>query len=260
MKGGLWFLLAFAAAVSAAHGQKLIWQDEFDGPSGSPPDASKWTYDLGASGWGNKELETYTNSTENVQLDGQGHLIIRATQGPDGKYYSARLKTLGHFSFTYGRAEARIKLPRGQGMWPAFWMLGDNINGAGWPGGGEVDIMENIGREPDVIHGTIHGPGYSGDKGITSSFTFAESSSPSDDYHVYAVLWTPAKIQFLVDDKAYQTVTPSSLPQGTAWVYDHPFSLLLNLAIGGGWLGNPDATTRFPQELCIDWVRVYTAP
>lgn len=256
----VWLVLALTAAVSAAQGQKLIWQDEFDGVAGSPPDASKWTYDLGGGGWGNNELETYTNSPDNVQLDGHGHLIIRATRRDDGKYYSARLKTLGHFSFTYGRAEARMKLPRGQGMWPAFWMLGDHTKGNGWPAAGEIDIMENIGREPDIVHGTVHGPGYSGAKGITSSFTFPENSSPSDDYHVYAMQWTPDKIEFLVDGNVYQAVTPSSLPPGTQWVYNHPFYLLMNLAVGGSWPGNPDATTQFPQELSIDWVRVYAAP
>ncbi|MBV8898181.1 MAG: glycoside hydrolase family 16 protein [Acidobacteriaceae bacterium] len=259
MRRGLWIFLAFAVAA-AAQGQKLIWQDEFDGAAVSPPDGSKWTYDLGGGGWGNQELEVYTNSAENVQLDGDGHLIIRATRTADGAYHSARIKTLGHFSFTYGRAEARMKLPRAQGMWPAFWMLGDNIKDAGWPTSGEIDIMENIGREPNMVHGTIHGPGYSGAKGITSSFTFPEGSLPSDDYHVYAVQWARGKIEFLVDDKVYQTVTPSSLPQGAAWVYDHPFFLLLNLAVGGGWPGNPDATTRFPQELLVDWVRVYAMP
>jgi beta-glucanase (GH16 family) len=244
--------------MSAVGGQsRLIWQDEFDGASGTSPDPAKWTYDLGAGGWGNQELESYTKSSNNVALDGQGHLIIRATKNPSGGYDSARIKTQGRFSFTYGRVEARMKLPRGQGMWPAFWMLGDDIKAAGWPKCGEIDIMENIGREPRVVHGTVHGPGYSGAHGMGAPFTFPEADLPSDGSHVYAANWTAGKIEILVDGKVYQTVTPQSLPPGTKWVFDHPFFLLLNLATGGAWPGNPDDTTRFPQELVVDWVRVY---
>lgn len=255
MHGKVLFLLL--ATFSLAHAQRrLIWHDEFDGGAGTPPDAKKWTYDLGNGGWGNHELETYTNSAANVQQDGQGHLIIRATQTGSGGYSSARIKTLGHFSFTYGRVEARMKLPHGQGVWPAFWMLGDRFP-IDWPNCGEIDIMENIGREPDVIHGTVHGPGYSGANGITGEFTFPAGVTPSESYHVYAANWRPGKIEFLVDDKVYKTITPESLPSGATWVYDHAFFLLLNLAVGGSWPGNPDSTTQFPQELSIDWVRVY---
>ncbi|HZS55662.1 MAG TPA: glycoside hydrolase family 16 protein [Bryobacteraceae bacterium] len=237
--------------------QRLIWSDEFDRSANSPPDETKWSYDLGGGGWGNHELETYTNSAVNVHHDGQGHLVIRATQSASGAYNSARIKTRGHFSFTYGRVEARMKLPRGQGMWPAFWMLGDNIGTAGWPSCGEIDVMENIGREPNIVHGTIHGPGYSGSKGISSPFKFPAGTTPSDDFHVYAVAWTRGKIEFSVDNAAYETITPQSLLPGTTWAYDHPFFLLLNLAVGGSWPGGPDATTQFPQDLLIDWVRVY---
>ncbi len=252
------FILLFLTLLPLADGQRrVIWHDEFDGPLGSLPDPMKWAFDLGGNGWGNHELEVYTNSAANIQQDGKGHLIIRATKNAQGGYESARIKTQGHFSFTYGRVEARMKLPQGQGLWPAFWMLGDNIESAGWPQGGEIDIMENIGREPEIVHGTIHGPGYSGSKGISSSFTFTKAARPSDDFHVYALNWTPGKIEFLVDDKVYKTITPASLPPGTTWVYDHPFFLLLNLAVGGAWPGNPDLSTDFPQELVVDWVRVY---
>ena len=142
-------------------------------------------------------------------------------------------------------------------MWPAFWMLGEDIKTVGWPKCGEIDVMENIGREPTIVHGTVHGPGYSGAHGLGAPFTFSEHELPSDAFHVYAVNWTPDKIEFSADGKVYHTVTPQSLPPGTKWVFDKPFFLLLNLAVGGAWLGNPDDTTEFPQELIVDWVRVY---
>ena len=161
---------------------QLVWSDEFNGTDGSSPDATKWTYDLGAGafggvpGWGNSELESYTNRTTNVQQKG-GNLVITAQKesytGTDGytrQYTSARMKTEGLYTTTYGRIEARIKLPYGQGIWPAFWMLGNDIDTSGWPTCGEVDIMENIGKEPTTVHGTIHGPGYSGGSGITAHY------------------------------------------------------------------------------------------
>jgi hypothetical protein len=183
---------------------RLVWQDEFDGSTGASPDPAKWTYDLGAGGLGNDELETYRKSNANITQDGQGHLIIRATKNGSGGYDSARIKTQGRFSFIYGRAEARMKLPSGQGMWPAFWMLGDDIKSAGWPNCGEIDVMENIGREPRIVHGTVNGPGYSAGHGISAPFTFPEDELPSDGFHVYAVNWTARKIEFLVDGSVYQ--------------------------------------------------------
>src|SRR5438552_14367198 len=151
--------------LAALHGQqsaldrpwRMVWHDEFAGPANEPPDRAKWTYDLGATGWGNAELENYTNSTNNAALDGEGHLVIQAIAA-NGGYTSARLKTEGIAAFTYGRIEARIKLPFGQGIWPAFWMLGSDIGTVGWPRCGEIDIMENIGKEPAMVHGTVHGP------------------------------------------------------------------------------------------------------
>ena len=249
----LYLFLLITSLVSA---QQLRWSDEFNGPAGSPPDAAKWTYDLGAGGWGNHELETYTKSPDNIHLDGNGHLVIRATK-TSGGYQSARIKTQGLFSFTYRLVEARMKLPRGPGIWPAFWMLGDDIKSAGWPKCGEIDIMELIGREPLTVHGTIHGPGYSGAKGISTPFQLKPQANPSEHFHVYAVEWRKDEIRFLVDKKVYKQITPASLPPNTTWVYDHPMFLLLNLAVGGAWPGNPDATTKFPQDYVIDWVRVY---
>jgi len=254
-------LAFFAAALPlfpAPH-WKLVWSDEFNGAREAPPDPSKWTYDLGGGGWGNQELETYTKNVENIFQDGHGHLIIRAVKNESGGYTSARIKTQDKFTVKYGKIEARIKIPHGQGMWPAFWMLGDNISSAGWSKCGEIDVMENIGKEPSMIHGTVHGPGYSGKGGISSPYSLPGGAAISDDFHVYGVEWSADSIQFLFDDHPYATVTPASLPKGTVWVYDHPFFLLLNLAVGGAWPGNPDASTKFPQTMLVDWVRVWQA-
>jgi len=245
-----------AALPAQAQDRRLIWSDEFDGPAGTAPDAAKWTYDLGASGWGNQELENYTGSRANSYLDGEGHLVIAALESAPHHYTSARLKTQGKFTVTYGRIEARIRIPYSQGIWPAFWMLGDHVHGKGWPDCGEIDIMENIGKEPDTVHGTVHGPGYSGANGIGKPFAI-DSGRFADDYHVYAVEWSPDRVEFLVDGKSYHTVTPASLPAGAQWVYDHPFYLILNVAVGGNWPGNPDETSVFPQKMLVDYVRVY---
>jgi len=232
------------------------WADEFDGPANTLPDATRWTYDLGNNnGWGNRELETYTNSVQNVHLDGSGHLIIHADRSDSG-YTSARIKTQGLFSARYGRIEARIRLPFGQGIWPAFWALGTNITSVGWPQCGEIDIMENIGREPSVNHGSTHGPGYSGGNSVTGLFMLPGGARFSDDFHVFAVQWAVQTITFSVDGVAYKTVTPSSLPSGASWVFDSPFFLILNVAVGGNFPGNPDGTTQFPQDMIVDYVRV----
>jgi beta-glucanase (GH16 family) len=252
-----------AGPQPAAPAWKLVWSDEFSGPNGSPVDASKWVSETGGGGWGNDELESYTARLENAVQE-NGNLVIKVLQekytGKDGvarDYTSARLKTLGRFSQTYGRFEARMKIPRGQGIWPAFWMLGVDIDKPGWPTCGEIDIMENIGKEPALVHGTIHGPGYSGANGIGSPFALPTDQRFADDFHLFAVEWEPNAIRFYVDDHLYATRTPADLPKGTKWVYDHPFFLLLNVAVGGGWPGNPDATTVFPQTMLVDYVRVY---
>ncbi len=247
-------LLLAAPALAAPPYWTLVWSDEFDGPAGTAPDAAKWVYDLGASGWGNQELENYTDSRENSYLDGSGNLVIESREATPGHYTSARLKTKTKFTVEYGKIEARIKVPAGQGIWPAFWMLGTE---GGWPGGGEIDIMENIGREPGTVHGTVHGPGYSGDKGIGQSYSLPAGQRFAGDFHVFAVEWAQNGIQFFVDNHLYLTVTPASIPQGTAWAFNHPFFLLLNVAVGGSWPGNPDATSSFPQKMLVDYVRVY---
>jgi beta-glucanase (GH16 family) len=250
-------------AASPAAQWTLSWSDEFNGPEGSPVDASKWVTETGGNGWGNDELEYYTNRPQN-SYQHDGNLVIKVLQekytGADGvtrNYTSARLKSLGKFDQTYGRFESRIKIPRGQGIWPAFWMLGKDIDKPGWPACGEIDIMENIGKEPAMVHGTIHGPGYSGEQGIGSPYTASGGKAVADDYHVFAVEWEPNVIRFYLDEHLYATRTPADLPKGTKWVYDHPFFLLLNVAVGGGWPGSPDATSTFPQEMLVDYVRVY---
>lgn len=246
-----------------------VWQDEFDGPAGTSFDRAKWVADTGGHGFGNQERQFYTTRAENVALDGDGHVVITARAEPPSsayacwygncRYTSARLKTKGLFAHAYGRFEARIRVPRGQGIWPAFWMLGADIDSVGWPRCGEIDILENIGREPAILHGTLHGPGYSGAEGMGRADTLP-SGAYADDFHVFAVAWRPNEIRWFVDGRQYHRMTPADLPQGAKWVFDHPFFLLLNAAVGGGWPGDPDASSTFPQQMVVDYVRVYGEP
>jgi len=236
---------------------RLIWSDEFDGPSDSAPDPMKWVHDLGNNnGWGNQELEAYTNSIDNARLDGHGHLVIQ-TSFDGERYTSARLKTEGKFSLQYGKVEARIKMPGGHGIWPAFWMLGDNVHGVGWPLCGEIDIMENSGKEPSSIHGSLHGPGYSGGRPIGSTYALPNGKMLADEFHVFAVTWSAEEISLSVDGTAYFAARPVSLSDHQRWVFDHPFFLILNIAVGGNFPGAPDSTTQFPQRMLVDYVRVY---
>lgn len=244
----------------------LVWSDEFNGAAGSAVDQSKWRFDIGGSGWGNNELQYYTNSTRNAAMDGAGNLTITARrENPSNyqchygtcQYTSARLLTAATFTRAYGRFEARMKIPRGQGLWPAFWMLGNDIGSVGWPASGEIDIMENIGREPSTVHGTIHGPGYSGAGGIGAGYSI--SGAFADAFHTFSVDWSPNLIIWYVDGVEYQRRTPASLG-GNRWVFDHPFFMIMNVAVGGSWPGNPDGSTVFPQTMTVDYVRVYAAP
>jgi beta-glucanase (GH16 family) len=244
----------------------LVWSDEFNGSAGSAVDQSKWRFDIGGSGWGNNEQEYYTNSTRNAAMDGAGNLAITARrENPSNyqchygtcQYTSARLLTAATFTRAYGRFEARMKLPRGQGIWPAFWMLGNDIGSVGWPNSGELDIMENIGREPSTVHGTIHGPGYSGAAGIGAPYSIAGAFA--DAFHTFAVDWSPNLIIWYVDGVEYQRRTPASL-NGNRWVFDHPFFMIMNVAVGGYWPGYPDGSSTFPQTLTVDYVRVYAPP
>ncbi|MCU1297270.1 MAG: Hydrolase [Acidobacteriaceae bacterium] len=248
--------------ASAKPDWALTWSDEFDQPDGSAPDSTKWKLETGGNGWGNHELEYYTTRIQNTHVE-KGNLVITAIKenytGTDGvkrDYTSARLNTADKFDQKFGRFEARIKIPYGQGIWPAFWLLGSDIPRVGWPICGEIDIMENIGKEPSIVHGTIHGPGYSGDKGIGSPFTSRDGHF-ADHFHIYAVEWEPAAIRFYVDGNLYATRTPHDLSENATWVYNHRFFVILNLAVGGGWPGNPDKGTQFPQTMLVDYVRVY---
>lgn len=244
-----------------------LWQDEFNQPVGTGADPSKWVHDVGDNGWGNKELQTYTTSRENSFIvddpeatDGRA-LVLKAIRTPAGGYTSARLKTHGKFATGYGRIEARLKLPRGQGIWPAFWMLGDNIDRVPWPDCGEIDIVELIGHQPGTLYGTLHGPGYSAQHGPSKSTTLPNGAVFADAYHVFAVDWRPDRIDWLLDGKIYHTLTPSDLSAGAKWVFnDMKCFILINLAVGGLWPGYPDKTTQLPQEYRIDYVRVYAHP
>ncbi|HEY6224160.1 MAG TPA: glycoside hydrolase family 16 protein [Gemmatimonadales bacterium] len=262
-------LFALAAYSDPGAPPRPVWHDEFAGPAGASFDPTKWVADTGGHGFGNQERQFYTTRAENVALDGAGHLVITARAEPPSsadecwygscRYTSTRLKTKGLFAQAYGRFEARIRVPRGQGLWPAFWMLGADIDSVGWPRCGEIDIMENIGREPAIAHGTLHGPGYSGADGIGRADTLSHGAY-ADDFHVFAVSWRPDEIRWFVDGREYHRMTPADLPRGTRWVFDHPFFLLLNVAVGGGWPGDPDASTTFPQQMVVDYVRVYRDP
>jgi len=235
----------------------LIWSDEFEGPAGQLPSSGKWIFDTGTD-WGNNQLEWDTDLPTNVSLDGQGNLAItaRREEFSGQSYTSGRIKTKGLFERRYGRFEARIKLPVGQGIWPAFWMLGNDIDGVHWPNCGEIDIMEYRGQEPQILHGSVHGPGYSGDGALTKTHVLGQGGF-TFSFHEFAVEWSPQGIIWFIDGYAYHTVTSIDLPAGTNWVFDHPFFLLLNLAVGGDWVGPPDITTEFPQTMLVDYVRVY---
>lgn len=245
---------------------ELIWEDDFEGEAGDPINEENWTCEIGGSGWGNNEWQYYTERPENVSLSGDSLLVITALEEDETftsegrcwygrcKYSSARCITKDKFAFTYGRVEARIKVPFGQGIWPAFWMLGANFPEVGWPDSGEIDIMEYIGREPKTVYGTVHGPGYSGANGVSGHIELEEDIA--DDFHVFAIEWEPEEIRWYLDGEEFHRITPDSL-NGSEWVFDHDFFLLLNLAVGGNWPGYPNDETTFPQQLLVDYVRVY---
>ena len=264
----LWLAAGLCAAGNAAQaapppGHRLVWSDDFRQEPGAVPDPARWGYDLGAGGWGNAELETYTNAPANAQViadpfatDGRA-LRIRAMRDGKGGYTSARLLTKDRASFQYGYIEARIQLPHGQGIWPAFWMLGQDIGAVGWPKCGEIDILENIGREPSRLHGSLHGPTHNGGNGLTASRDLAAGEAFKDRYHLFAVDWRKDAVTFFLDGASYGTFTPADVPDDGPWSFNKPFFLLLNVAVGGHWPGPPDETTTFPQDMKVDYVRVY---
>ncbi|MFI8003034.1 lectin [Streptomyces sp. NPDC086010] len=250
-------------SADAAAAAAVTFSDDFDGPAGAGVDGGKWQVETGDN-VNNHERQHYTAGNRNATLDGQGHLVITARKENPGNYQcwygrceytSARLNTSGKFSTTYGRVEARMKIPRGQGIWPAFWMLGSDIGNVGWPNSGEIDIMENVGFEPGTVHGTLHGPGYSGSGGIGAGYSLPGGQAFADAFHTFAVDWSPNAITWSVDGTVYQRRTPADLG-GRQWVFDKPFFVILNLAVGGYWPGDPDGSTSFPQQLLVDYVRV----
>jgi beta-glucanase (GH16 family) len=241
------------------------WHDEFDGPAGRSPNPARWAFDrgVGASpGWGNDELESYTDRPENAALNGTGSLAITARREPfsgrDGAardYTSARLKTQKRYWFTYGEAAARILVPAGRGIWPAFWAVGENVYHVGWPAAGEFDIFEILQSDPLSVWGSVHGPGRDG-RPYGASRRIQLTQSAAAGFHVYSALWVPGAIQMRLDGARYATYTPEDLGPGRRWVYDHPFHLLLNVAVGGKGSNPPEASTPFPATMLVDWVRV----
>ncbi|MDZ7605925.1 MAG: glycoside hydrolase family 16 protein [Cyclobacteriaceae bacterium] len=234
---------------------QLMMQDEFN--TDGAPNSAIWGYDIGTgtNGWGNNELQYYTDRTQNVTVQ-NGYLLITARKESymGSSYTSARLLTKGKFEQAYGRFEARMRLPWGQGMWPAFWMLGADIDTNPWPGAGEIDIMEYRGQEPKIVLGSVHGPGYSGGNAITKSYDLTNDRFDTG-FHVFGIEWGPEYVNYYVDDVLYNQITPADVPG--EWVFNKPFYILINLAVGGSFVGSPNSETVFPQTMLVDYVRVY---
>jgi len=239
-------------SASSYPGKTLVWSDEFDGES---IDLSHWTYDLGASGWGNQELQNYTSDSENSYVN-DGNLFIVARE--NGIHFtSARMKSIGLQEFQYGRIDVRAILPKGQGIWPAIWMLGANYPTVGWPACGEIDIMELIGSSPNTVHGTIH----YGTDWTQHNYTGSGTSIPwtetfSDEFHVFSIDWDENGITWLLDDQPFYTID-NAVTGSQPYPFDNPFFFIMNIAVGGQWPGYPDATTEFPQFMAVDYVRVF---
>ena len=268
------FTILAAAPAARAQSWNLIWSEEFNGPAGTFPDTTRWTYDLGNNGgWGNGESEVYCSAgsnaapcsaaNPNVFMNGSGSLVIRARRDAGGTWTSTRMHTSGKFTTQFGRIEARMKLVAANGLWPAFWMLGSNIGSVGWPSCGEQDIMEWVDNYgPNATSSTIHGPGYSGANGIGVTTGFPNGTRVDDgNYHIYGVLWSNNQIQFYRDSitNITRTITSANIPAGTTWAYNHPFFILLNQAVGGNWFAGPDGSTPAVNDMLIDYVRVYQA-
>jgi len=260
---------AAPAAADPPAGYRLDWSDEFSGPVNSPPNPAHWSYDTGDTGWGNNELQNYVSDPEHARIvldpaatDGKALQILVTYNGlglTRGNFESARLLSRDKVPVQYGYIEARVHMPSGQGIWPAFWMLGTDIStpGVGWPHCGEMDVMENKGREPAINHSSLHGSGYSGGNPVTGTYTLPDGRLFKDGYHTFGLLWTADSVTFSVDGHPFQTRTPADLPPGKTWVFNHPFFFIMNVAVGGNFGGNPDATTIFPQKMLVDYIRVY---
>lgn len=266
-------MVLLAAAVGVAHSQDqraehLVWSDEFNGEQ-SLPDRANWKFETGGNGWGNHELETYCApgsgvgpcdaAKPNVVVTGGYLHVLARRDAATGKWTSARMTSKGLQSFQYGRIEARIQIPAGPGVWPAFWMLGDDVDQRPWPACGELDIMENVGKEPGQIHGSVHGIGFTGTP-LTTVATLLGDTEFAAGFHTYGMMWSPGKVQYYVDDSEhpYATYTRADLPKGAVWPFDDGrYFFMLNLAMGGDWPGPPAATTPATVEMLVDYVRVY---
>jgi beta-glucanase (GH16 family) len=250
--------------VPAPDFTNLVWADEFSEAAGTPIRDDRWMHEVGGHGWGNGELQTFTDRTVNSVHDGGGDLDLIARRerfrGRDGytrDYTSARIITKGRFAFTYGKVEARIKSPAGTGLWPIFWAMGDDVWDIGWPFCGEFDIMEMVGNDPNTVHGTVHGPRGTDGEQWQNGDSYTAATPLTDDYHVYTVKWWADGIEWLIDGVPYHRILRSQTPSGAEWVFDHPFHLILSLSVGGSWPGAPNAETQFPATMHVDWVRVY---
>lgn len=241
----------------------VVFEDNFD--TEGAPDDTKWIYDIGTGveifgtpGWGNNELQYYTSRSENIRVrDGMLEITALQENYQGSNYTSAKILTRGIFDTTYGRFEARMQLPFGQGLWPAFWLLGDDSNGTvSWPQIGEIDIMEYRGQEPIIVHGSVHGPGYSAGQAVTDSYTISGGRFDTE-FHEFAIEWGPDFIDYYVDDELYNRITPDDVGNNE-WVFnDNTFYIIINVAVGGNYVGPPNSSTRFPQTMYVDYVRVY---
>ena len=249
-----------------------LWSDEFDGPAGAGIDTTKWRHDVGDGcaagicGWGNDEKEYYTDARENAALNGYGQLMVVARRAPAGltchygpcRYTSAKITTRGKMHIPPGRVEARIKLPAGQGLWPAFWMLGSGFPATPWPQCGELDVMENRGSQPSTTSSAVHGPGYSGNTPFVHASSLTQGSG-ADGFHTFAVEWDSLRVRFVVDGMEHYVVARGDVERFGRWVFDQPFFVILNLAVGGTFDGDPKSGAIFPATMLVDYVRVYRA-
>ncbi len=245
-----------------AQNLNLVFEDEFNGEAGATINTDNWNFEIGngQNGWGNNELQYYTNRPENVALDGEGNMVITAIreQFQGFPFTSARITTKDKVEQQYGRFEARIKMPGGRGVWPAFWMLGSDIDEIPWPTVGEIDITELRGQEPNITIGSVHGPGYSGGNAISGSYVI-ENDRFDADFHEYAIEWTEDTIEYYLDGIRFNIITKDDVPQGAEWVFnERPFFMILNIAVGGNFVGFPVDSTPLPQTMVVDYVRIYS--
>jgi len=248
----------------------LVFEDEFNGESGATINPDNWNFEIGngSNGWGNNELQYYTDRPENVSLDGDGNMVLTARRESfqGFPFTSARITTKGKVEQQYGRFEARIKMPGGRGVWPAFWMLGnaiettpdDDPNTIPWPFVGEIDITELRGQEPNITIGSVHGPGYSGGNAISGSYAI-EDERFDGDFHEYAIEWTEDTIEYYIDGIRFNIIIKEDVPDNAEWVFnERPFFMILNIAVGGNFVGFPVDDTPLPQTMVVDYVRIYS--